>query len=95
MSRTPFVRIIVERECLLFTSSSRSRLGKCWFARSYSIEFVLDLLKGLAFRFGQQKYREEDTDNAEHSEYPEQHVLAERVLEVAAKLGDEKGQEPA
>lgn len=53
------------------------------------------MLKGLAFRFGQQKYREKDTENAEPSERPKQYVLAKRVLEVAGKLGDEKGQEPA
>jgi len=53
------------------------------------------LLKRLAFRFGQQEYREKDTKEAESSEHPEGHVIAECLFDIGAELGDEEGQEPA
>lgn len=63
-------------------------------SRSHSTELVLDLLKRLAFRFGQQEYREKDTKDAESAAQPEDHVVA-HLFEVAGEFGDEEGQEPA
>lgn len=54
------------------------------------------MLKALAFRFGQQEYCEENTEDAESSAYPEGRVVSvERGFQVVGELGDDEGPEPA
>lgn len=65
------------------------------YTRTCSTKLILDLLKRLAFCFGQQQYRENNTKDAESSEYPEGYIFPKRHFEVAGELGDDKGQEPA